>query len=77
MSFTILNVFLSFFAEQLVKFTQSPYFTVESLKAMLEERGGKVREQLVRSLLEVSTDFAQRSANVSSAQVKSRCEGSQ
>lgn len=62
-SFTILNIFLNFMSNQLVKFSLSQFFTVENLKAM----GAKpsIRNELVMALLRVAKDFSTRSAGVS------------
>lgn len=68
MSFTILNMFVEFFCNQLVKFTQSQFFTVESLKAMLGSTHN-IRETLVSVLLRISSEFAHRAAGVSDQQV--------
>ena len=68
MSFAILNIFVEFLSNQLVKFTQSQFFTVESLKAMMG-KNNPIRGNLLTVLLQVSADFAHRAASVSAIQV--------
>lgn len=68
MTFTVLKMFVEFFCNQLVKFTESQFFTVESLEAMLGSTHN-IREILVSVLLHVSIEFAHRAAGVSVQQV--------
>ncbi|XP_046855114.1 E3 ubiquitin-protein ligase RNF213-like isoform X2 [Xenia sp. Carnegie-2017] len=60
-TFAALNTFLGFLGNQLRKLSKSAFFEVENLKLMLEENASGVRKNLLRTLLEVSQDFACRS----------------
>lgn len=62
-------MFINFFNNQLVKFTQSQFFTVESLTAMLGTKEHDIRRILVSVLLQVSIDFAHRAVGISEQQV--------
>ena len=72
-SFTVVQIFLNVFAEQLKKLSCSKYFTCQNLRRMLGVRIGEasaksgkgeeinVRSKLVTALLDVSREFACRS----------------
>jgi len=62
LSFSVINIFLNVFGEELKKLSASQYFTVNNLKVMLgEESISDVRSRLVLALLEVAEEFACRS----------------
>ena len=60
LSFTILNIFLNFLSNQLIKFSLSQFFTVNNLKAM--GANPALRTDLLLALLQVSDEFSRRSA---------------
>ncbi|XP_046854625.1 uncharacterized protein LOC124447604 isoform X2 [Xenia sp. Carnegie-2017] len=66
-TFTALNTFLGFLADQLRKFSRSAFFSVENLKLMLENKASGVRVNLLQTLLKVSQDFASRSLTMHSS----------
>jgi len=64
LSFSVMNIFLNVFGEQLRKLSGSQYFTVNNLKAMLGNSPKSVidvRSKLVLALLDVAKEFACRS----------------
>ncbi|CAG8504474.1 12432_t:CDS:10, partial [Gigaspora rosea] len=69
LSFRFLEIFISVFANQLIRLSSSSYFKVENLALMLEEETN-IRTTLVKTLLEVSKDFAVRSIQTKSAQLE-------
>ncbi|CAG8454752.1 3616_t:CDS:10 [Acaulospora morrowiae] len=68
-SFRFLEIFVNVFAYQLVRLSFSSYFRVKNLKLMLEGETN-IRETLVKTLLQVSKDFATRSVRTKSAQLE-------
>lgn len=61
-SFAITEIFLSVFADQLLKLSSSRFFTTKSLQAMLgTDKANDVRSRLVKALMEVAKEFACRS----------------
>ncbi len=63
LSFSILNIFLSFLSNQLIKFSLSQFFTVKNLKAMGADPN--LRKELFMALLQVADEFSHRSAGAS------------
>ena len=62
LSFSVIEIFLNVFGEQLKKLSNSHYFRVKNLKAMLgEKQSVDVRSKLVKALMEVAKEFACRS----------------
>ncbi|CAG8495754.1 6945_t:CDS:10, partial [Scutellospora calospora] len=68
-SFRFVEIFVNVFADQLVRFSSSQYFQVENLKVMTREK--EIRKTLLRTLLDVSKDFATLSVKTKSAQLES------
>ena len=60
-NFTTLQTFLDVLADQLLKFSKSTFFKVESLASMVGEDARDVRKNLFEALLKVSKEFASRS----------------
>ena len=60
-TFTTLHTFLDILADQLLKFSTSAFFKIESLTSMVGEEAQDIRENLFDALLEVSKEFASRS----------------
>jgi hypothetical protein len=61
-SFTVLNIFLNFLSNQLIKFSLSQFFTVSNIKAMGADP--TLRKDLLLALLQVSDEFSHRSAGI-------------
>ena len=59
-NFTTLRTFLRVLADQLLKFSESAFFKIENLDAMVGEEAQDVRKNLFQALLQVSKDFAGR-----------------
>ena len=66
-TFTALNTFLGLLAGQLRKFSKSPFFEIENVKLMLENKASGVRSNFLTALLDVSKDFAARSLKTSTS----------
>ncbi|KAK3713136.1 hypothetical protein QZH41_001215 [Actinostola sp. cb2023] len=66
LSFNILENFISVLADQLMKFTRSPYCKPQHIKAMVGEEHD-VRIRLFKALCDVATSFAARSVNTCKA----------
>ena len=66
-TFSALNTFLGLLAGQLRKFSKSPFFEIENVKLMLENKASGVRSNLLTALLDVSKDFAARSLKTSTS----------
>ena len=60
LSYTVTEIFLNVFSDQLKKLSASHYFTVKNLQLMLGNKHD-VRSQLVKAFMEVAKDFACRS----------------
>ena len=60
-TFSTLHAFLNLLADQLLKFSKSTFFMIESLASMVGEEAQDVRKNLFHALLEVSKEFASRS----------------
>ncbi|CAG8510048.1 23700_t:CDS:10 [Cetraspora pellucida] len=69
LSFRFLEIFINVFADQLVRLSSSSYFKVENIALMLEGKTN-IRTTLVKTLLEVSKDFAVRSIQTKSVQLE-------
>ncbi|CAG8527907.1 30424_t:CDS:10, partial [Racocetra persica] len=69
LSFRFLEIFISVFADQLVRLSSSSYFKVENIALMLEKET-KIRTTLVKTLLDVSKDFAVRSIQTKAVQLE-------
>ncbi|CAG8814058.1 17000_t:CDS:1, partial [Racocetra persica] len=68
-SFRFVEIFVNVFADQLVRLSSSQYFQVENLKVMIKEK--EIRKTLLRTLLDVSKDFATLSFKTKTAQLES------
>ncbi|CAG8457534.1 1322_t:CDS:2, partial [Dentiscutata erythropus] len=68
-SYRFIEIFLNVFADQLSRMSLSLFFSVENLKLMVKDKD--IRTTLVKTLLEVSKEFATRSIATRSAQIKS------
>ncbi|RHZ89175.1 hypothetical protein Glove_18g29 [Diversispora epigaea] len=68
-SYRFLEIFVSVFADQLMRLSSSTYFKVQNIKLMMDEPSN-IRTTLVKTLLEVSKDFATRSIQTKSAQLE-------
>ena len=66
-NFTTLQTFLDVFADQLLKFSKSTFFKIESLASMVGEDAHDVRKNLFEALLKVSKEFASRSLTTCSS----------
>ena len=66
LSFSTLNTFLNVLAVQLLKVSSSPYFRTENVKQLLEAPGD-LRNQLFKSLFDLSLDFAVRQVDTCSS----------
>ena len=64
-NFTTLRTFLTVLADQLLKFSKSAFFKIDSLDAMLGEDAQDVRKNLFKALLQVSKGFARRAITAS------------
>ncbi|RIA84473.1 hypothetical protein C1645_742305 [Glomus cerebriforme] len=65
-SFRFVEIFVNVLADQLVRLSLSSFFEVENLKLMVEEKN--IRSTLVKTLLNVSKDFATKSIATKAAQ---------
>ncbi|RIB04310.1 hypothetical protein C2G38_2222712 [Gigaspora rosea] len=68
-SFRFIEIFINVFADQLVRFSSSQFFRVENLKVTIKEK--EIRKTLLRTLLDVSKDFATLSVKTKAAQLES------
>jgi hypothetical protein len=59
-TFAVMNTFLGILADQLLKFSDSAFFTIENLESMMSEHARGVRNNLFLALLSVSKEFASR-----------------
>ena len=66
-TFTALNTFLGLLADQLRKFSKSPFFKTENIKYMIGRKTNGVRKNLFEALLHVSKKFAARAIKTSSS----------
>ncbi|KAF0525877.1 e3 ubiquitin-protein ligase [Gigaspora margarita] len=69
-SYRFLEIFVSVLADQLVRMSSSTFFRVEMLKEMVEDKN--IRKTLLETLLKVSMDFATRSVNSKTEQLKNK-----
>ncbi|CAG8535691.1 30956_t:CDS:10, partial [Gigaspora margarita] len=68
-SYRFIEIFLKVLADQLIRLSSSSYFTVDNLKLMVGDKD--IRTTLMKTLLEVSKDFATRSIATKAAQLES------
>ncbi|RGB33408.1 hypothetical protein C1646_816080 [Rhizophagus diaphanus] len=68
-SFRFVEIFINVLADQLVRFSSSQFFTVDNLKLMVEETS--IRNFILRTLIDVSKDFATISIRTKEAQLES------
>jgi hypothetical protein len=68
-SFRFVEIFVNVLGDQLVRFSSSQFFTVENLKLMVKETN--IRNLILRTLTDVSKDFATRSVKTKEAQLES------
>jgi hypothetical protein len=68
-SFRFVEIFINVLADQLVRFSSSQFFTVDNLKLMVKETN--IRELILKTLIDVSKDFATRSIKTKEAQLES------
>ncbi|RIA93442.1 hypothetical protein C1645_819410, partial [Glomus cerebriforme] len=68
-SFRFVEIFINVLADQLVRLSSSQFFTVDNLKLMVKENN--IRTLIVKTLIDVSKDFATRSIKTKAAQLES------
>ncbi|GBB96188.1 hypothetical protein RclHR1_00270034 [Rhizophagus clarus] len=68
-SFRFVEIFINVLADQLVRLSSSQFFTVDNLKLMVKETN--TRTLIVKTLIDVSKDFATRSIKTKEAQLES------
>ncbi|PKB93614.1 hypothetical protein RhiirA5_440806, partial [Rhizophagus irregularis] len=68
-SFRFVEIFINVLADQLVRFSSSQFFTVDNLKLMVKETN--IRNLILRTLIDVSKDFATISIRTKEAQLES------
>ncbi|PKY48629.1 hypothetical protein RhiirA4_525636 [Rhizophagus irregularis] len=68
-SFRFVEIFINVLADQLVRFSSNQFFTVDNLKLMVKETN--IRNLILRTLIDVSKDFATRSIRTKEAQLES------
>jgi hypothetical protein len=69
LSFKYIEIFANILADQLIRFSSSQYFTINSLKLNLKE--ANIGSTIIKSLLNISKDFIIQSIKTKSAQFKS------
>ncbi|CAG8784777.1 21782_t:CDS:2, partial [Dentiscutata erythropus] len=69
-SFRFVDIFVNVLADQLSRLSSSAYFTVENLKLMIKDET-LLRTTLVKTLIDVSKEFATRSLKTKEAQLES------
>ncbi|GES90916.1 hypothetical protein GLOIN_2v1785271 [Rhizophagus clarus] len=72
-SFRFVEIFINVLADQLVRFSSSQFFTVDNLKLMVKETN--IRNLILKTLIDVSKDFATRSIKTKAAQLESISAG--
>ncbi|CAB4494066.1 unnamed protein product [Rhizophagus irregularis] len=68
-SFRFVEIFINVLADQLVRFSSNQFFTVDNLKLMVKETN--IRNLILRTLIDVSKDFATISIRTKEAQLES------
>ncbi|CAG8809249.1 11623_t:CDS:2, partial [Dentiscutata erythropus] len=68
-SYRFVEIFLNVFADQLVRLSLSSFFNVNNIKLMVKDKN--IRTTLLKTLLDVSKDFATRSVATKAAQLES------
>jgi hypothetical protein len=68
-SFRFVETFVNVLADQLVRLSRSQFFTVDNLKLMVKE--DNIRNLILRTLIDVSKDFATRSIKTRAVQLES------
>ncbi|GBB91806.1 hypothetical protein RclHR1_01920010 [Rhizophagus clarus] len=68
-SFRFVETFVNVLADQLARLSRSQFFTVDNLKLMVKE--DNIRNLILRTLIDVSKDFATRSIKTKVAQLES------
>ncbi|CAG8812065.1 26950_t:CDS:2, partial [Dentiscutata erythropus] len=69
-SFRFVEIFVNVLANQLIRLSSSAYFTVENLKLMIKDET-LLRTTLVKTLIDISKEFATRSVKTKAAQLES------
>ncbi|CAG8532935.1 25732_t:CDS:10, partial [Dentiscutata erythropus] len=69
-SYRFLEIFINVLADQLVRMSSSTFFRVEMLEKMVEDKN--IRKTLLETLLKVSMDFATRSVDSKTEQLKNK-----
>ncbi|PKC14796.1 hypothetical protein RhiirA5_495093 [Rhizophagus irregularis] len=68
-SFRFVETFVNVLADQLVRLSRSQFFTVDNLRLMVKE--DNIRNLILRTLIDVSKDFATRSIKTKAVQLES------